>query len=88
MIRVQHELKSKKREAVYLRFGAAVAAQRVKLGMTQVELSGVLNRGRSYVALVEGGFQRVKLADLFAFAEALQINPVVLLRQTQEPKPK
>ncbi len=88
MTKVQRELKTKKREALYLRFGAAVAVRRVQLGFTQVELSAAMGRHRSYVAAVEGGFQRIKLADLFAFAEALQIDPVVLVRQTKEPKPK
>jgi len=57
-----------------------VAARR-RAGLTQDSVSKRLKRPQSFVAKFEGGERRLDVIEFIAIAEALDADPVKLLRQ-------
>lgn len=57
-----------------------VAARR-RAGLTQDSVSKRLKRPQSFVAKYEGGERRLDVIEFIAIAEALEADPVRLLRQ-------
>ena len=80
-MRVNRQRKTMKREELYQRFGKAIAHYRVAVDLTQAELATKIKRPRSYVNNVEGGWQRVYLADVFTLAKALGLDPTVFINE-------
>lgn len=65
---------------LYLAFGRLVRLHRKRLdGMTQEELGRRIGLSRPSVANIERGRQNVALHQIFAIAEALQVQPETLL---------
>jgi transcriptional regulator with XRE-family HTH domain len=76
-------------ETMYARLGAELRRRRRQKGLTQVELARRVDPestriGRSSIANIEGGKQRVALHLFLALAEALDVDPAELL--PREPK--
>lgn len=66
-------------EAIYTRFGRELRRVRKERGLTQSELARRVNLGRTSVANIESGQQRVHLHTLIDFAAALHVAPAELL---------
>lgn len=60
---------------VYVSFGEAVKALRLKAGLTQAELAEKIGLSRPSIANVETGRQQVLLGDLYAYSDALGVSP-------------
>lgn len=73
-------LKTPQREPIYVSFGTLVAHYRVHAEVTQEQLGKLTKRKRATIANIEAGRQRIYLADVFTFAEALQLDPCDLIR--------
>ncbi|HEX3869428.1 MAG TPA: helix-turn-helix transcriptional regulator [Pirellulales bacterium] len=54
---------------------------RKRAGLTQVEVAQRLGRPQSFVAKYEGGERRLDVVELLEVAEALQADPVAMLRK-------
>jgi transcriptional regulator with XRE-family HTH domain len=66
-------------EAIYARFGRELRRVRKQRGLTQADLARRVNLGRTSVANIESGQQRVHLHTLMDFATALEVSPAELL---------
>lgn len=66
-------------EAIYTRFGRGLRRVRNERGLTQSELARRVHLGRTSVANIESGQQRVHLHTLLDFAAALEVSPAELL---------
>lgn len=58
-----------------------LVATRRRAGLTQDSVSKRLKRPQSFVAKYEGGERRLDVIEFIAIAEALDADPVRLLRQ-------
>ncbi len=67
-------------EPIYRQIGAKINAVREALGWTQEELAERTNMGRSSIANIEGGNQRLLLGDVERFAKAFHTTPKHLMR--------
>ena len=65
--------------ALQARFGAAIKAHRLRLGVTQEELAWRADLHRSYLADIERGGRNVTLCSIVNLAKALQITLAELL---------
>ena len=65
--------------ALQARFGAAIKAHRLRLGVTQEELAWRADLHRSYLADIERGGRNVTLCSIVNLAKALQITLGALL---------
>lgn len=77
-------------EPVYARFGAQVRRLRKGRGLTQTQLAQLIDPdgeriGRSSIANIEAGSQRVALHLLLDLAAALEVDPAVLLPAATTP---
>lgn len=64
-------------------FGDSVRSRRAELGLSQESLADRAGLHRTYLGSVERGERNVSLINLFAIADALNVEPAVLLsRQT------
>ena len=52
--------------------------------LTQHELATRLRKPQSFVAKYEGGERRLDVIELMAICEAIQVNPLALLRKLQK----
>lgn len=68
-------------ERPYVQFGIAVAALRADAKLTQQELADKLGYSRASIANIETGRQRVLLSDVFDFAKALRVKPLLLFNE-------
>lgn len=68
--------------ALQARFGAAIKAHRLRLGVTQEELAWRADLHRSYLADIERGGRNVTLCSIVNLAKALQITLGALLSHT------
>ncbi len=64
---------------VYSALGAAVAQRRKALGLTQAEVAERIGLRRASVANIETGRQRVLLHQVYALANALDLEGIYLL---------
>lgn len=63
----------------YERFGDRVRRARTALGLNQQALGNAVGLNRTSISNIEQGRQRVALHMLFAFADALKVEPEMLL---------
>jgi DNA-binding XRE family transcriptional regulator len=68
---------------VYVSFGEAVKALRIKAGMTQADLSEKVGLSRASIANVETGRQQVLLGDLYVYAAALGVGARTLFNMIE-----
>ena len=61
-------------------FGVTISRLRVQKGLTQEELSGLAGIARSHLVALENGEKNVKLNTFWRIAEALEVDPSVLIR--------
>lgn len=81
----QKPAKRKRRDGVYIRFGAAVAYYRMhRFEGTQQMLADEVGKTRATIASIESGRQRVYLSDVLLFAKAFNIDPMILVRAAME----
>lgn len=71
---------SKPIEPVYRAFGARIDHIRTTLDLTQQEVAQRVGKNRTTVVNIEQGRQRILLADVELFADALGTTPKNLLR--------
>ena len=76
--------KKPKIEACYVRFGSAVAHYRGHRKLTQLELAEKTGLSRPTIANIETGRQRLLLGDVFTFAKALGVNPMLLFQAAKD----
>jgi transcriptional regulator with XRE-family HTH domain len=55
--------------------GAALAAARERVGLTQVQLAKLLRKPQSFVSSYERGQRRIDVLELLRIVEALEGNP-------------
>ncbi|RYG96665.1 MAG: XRE family transcriptional regulator [Alphaproteobacteria bacterium] len=65
----------------YLNSLWVVAAARRDRGLTQAELAGRLNKPQSYISKIETGERRLDIAEFYAIAVALEVDPTALFQQ-------
>jgi transcriptional regulator with XRE-family HTH domain len=72
---------SKKKEKAELQrtFGTNVRDKRIRLGLSQEELSDRSGLHRTYIGSVERGERNVSLENIFVLAQALECSPKSLL---------
>ncbi|MFQ5801330.1 MAG: helix-turn-helix domain-containing protein [Candidatus Methylomirabilales bacterium] len=63
-----------------IRFGKAVRARRLALGLSQEELADRAGLDRTYVSGVERGRRNITLLNIHALARALETSPAALLK--------
>lgn len=67
-------------DPLYKRFGKLVQLHRKRLpGMTQDRLASLVQLSRTSITNIEQGRQHVSLHQLYSIAEALKVQPEVLL---------
>ena len=64
---------------VLVSFGRQVAAARRKLGLSQEALAAKAGIHRTYVGAVERGERNISLLNIHKLAEALGVDPAVLV---------
>ncbi|MHA3791619.1 helix-turn-helix domain-containing protein [Rhizorhabdus wittichii] len=57
----------------------ALKAERLKAGLKQSELAERIGKDQSWISLVEGSQRRVDVVEFIQLAEALDVDPTVLL---------
>jgi len=67
-------------EPVYRQFGAKVESMRAVMMITQADLAKKVKLTRASITNIEAGKQRVLLADVEKFAEALGVSPRSLMK--------
>ena len=67
-------------EPVYQKLGNNVARLRQQKGLTQGELASALGKGPSTVAEIETGMTRILVSDVEKIAEALGVQPRMLMQ--------
>lgn len=67
-------------EPVYRQFGAKVESMRAVLMIRQEDLAKKVKLTRASIANIEAGKQRILLADVEKFAEALGVSPRSLMK--------
>ncbi len=65
-------------------FGEVVRQRRLRLGLSQEELSFACGRHRTYVSLIERGRNAPSITTLWMLAEALEIKPSELIRRAEK----
>jgi len=67
-------------EPLYKELGKNVARVRESKGMTQADLAQALGKGGSTVAEIETGATRILVADVEKIAQALGVQPRMLMQ--------
>lgn len=62
----------------YKRIGTRLAAERKRLGITQVDLATRLGKPQSFVSAYESGQRRLDLVEFLRLANALGLDPQTL----------
>lgn len=75
-------------DKVYITFGKMIASLRESAGLTQEQLAEKTEQSRFSIASIETGRQRVYLADVFTFAEALKVAPGALMNAVSQTSTK
>ena len=65
---------------VLVSFGRQVAAERRKIGLSQEALAARAGIHRTYVGAVESGERNISLLNIHKLADALGVDPGVLVR--------
>lgn len=65
-------------------FGANIRAYRIQLGLTQEQLAEIANLHRTYIGAIERGDRNVSLKNIVHIAEALRVEPYMLLYYEKE----
>jgi len=69
---------------VALAFGRVLREARLQKGISQDGLASLCDFDRTYPSLLERGLRRPTLAMIFRLAEALEINPSLLVTRTYD----
>ena len=64
-------------------FGVVISRLRVQKGLTQESMSGLAGIARSHLAALEKGEKIAKLDTVWRIAEALEMKPSELIRETE-----
>lgn len=64
---------------LYRRLGRAVAERRAQVDLTQSQLAARINLTRASIANLENGRQRIMVHQLFALANALELDSILKL---------
>ncbi|TVQ91546.1 MAG: XRE family transcriptional regulator [Deltaproteobacteria bacterium] len=72
------------KEEVQRAFGQRVREARLTLGVTQEELAHQAGLDRTYVSMVERGVRNVTLWNIYRLAEALNLDPFVLFKESPD----
>ena len=65
-------------------FGLVISRLRTRKGLTQERMSGLAGIARSHLVALENGEKTVRLDTMWRIAEALEIQPSLLIRLTEE----
>lgn len=65
-------------------FGLVISRLRTQKGLTQERMSGLAGIARSHLVALENGEKTVRLDTMWRIAEALEIQPSLLIRMTEE----
>ncbi|HEX5566724.1 MAG TPA: helix-turn-helix transcriptional regulator [Streptomyces sp.] len=71
-------------DGLYAALGQRLLAARRRRGVTQQELADAVGLTRASVANIEAGNQRIQVHTLIAAAQALGLDPAVLLSEALE----
>jgi len=71
-------------DRLYRAFGNLVRQNRENRDLTQEKLGQIIGLSRTSVTNIEKGRQHIALHQLFAIADALQVNPAALLPSTTD----
>lgn len=69
------------KSAEHARFIALLVAARHKAGIRQQALAKKLRKPQSFIAKYEGGERRLDVIEFIAIAEAMEADPIRLLRR-------
>ena len=65
-------------------FGRVIRDLRLKAGLSQEALSLICGRHRTYVSLIEGGKNSPSITTLWLMAEALEVQPSLVIRRVEK----
>ncbi|MDP1652214.1 MAG: helix-turn-helix transcriptional regulator [Rhodocyclaceae bacterium] len=65
----------------YASFRALLAAERERVGLTQVEVAGRLRKPQSYVSKYERGERRLDVVEYLDIARVLGIDPLATIKK-------
>lgn len=68
----------------YDQFRRLLIDARKAANLTQAEVAEELDRPQSFVAKYEGGERRLDVVEFLAVANAINVNPIDLIRQLQD----
>lgn len=66
-------------DLLYAQFGKLIQGYRLRRNITQLQLGERVGLTRTSITNIEKGRQKVLLHQVFQFADALQVNPEILL---------
>lgn len=69
-------------------FGIVISRLRVQKGLTQERMSGLAGIARSHLVALENGEKTVKLDTMWRIADALEIAPSELVKETEKENKK
>ena len=72
---------------ISIAFGKALRQERIKKGISQVELSERCNLDRSYISQIERGLKNPTLFVISVIAKHLQISLITLIEETVDHLP-
>lgn len=75
------------RSPAYQRLCAALAAARRASGLSQAEVARRLGGPQSFVSKYEAGERRLDVVEFLEAAEALETDPLTLLREVRKSDP-
>ncbi len=73
-------------DILYVEVGSQIKKARLHRGLTQQELSDLINLTRASVANIERGSQKLSLLNLYQIAEVLKVSPQSLLPDAESLK--
>lgn len=65
-------------------FGAIIKSARLRKGITQYTLADSAGVGRRFIQGIENGHHEAKISTLFKLAYALDISPMILVKELDE----
>ncbi len=65
-------------------FGARLKELRLKKNLSQEELGAIAELDRTYVSGCERGLRNISLLNIYKLAEALKVEPSVLLTKSDD----
>lgn len=84
MPRVKRSAKTPYVEDIYVHFGAALSAHRIKANLTQQQLADATGYSKASISNIETGRQRLYLPDAIRLAAAVNAQLEDLLPKTED----